>query len=434
MGDFLGPFLTDLDSRAQVKGSRDPLGAQSVWTRFGRHVVGNLTTVTNSVRDFTTLLLGYYFAERVAAELGPGTELATFLKWEQLAAYSRAYINNDYAFRGTERVQGTLRTSTRVTLSNGRAFQILSNQQIYGLWGLYSVASAAGGLVEQDLARLTPPALEFVQRFYLPVFREAGIPNADRIVELLSRAEARVELAKADHVLCAAVARILKRRILEVERKFYHFHLVEGGPNDSTQGCQALLARIMEDHIRDREIVWSPALVRAFEKEARAADTYGEPLAHRLERIRTCESVLAPASRLFAYLQGFEGKTIDVVAKRVRDEWGPRVLTLAVADVRTLHAEFTAIRVDIADRWIEFAESLAQGDYASALRLLIEQNEATMQTRGGAAWIVERLGRLHVRVRDEQGTIPAREDVVSLWRFPYFLDSLLAITSELRAK
>jgi hypothetical protein len=67
-------FLTDLDSRAAVKGSRDPLGIQQKWTRLGRHVVGNLTTVSNSVRDFTTLLLGYYFAARLAEELGPGTE------------------------------------------------------------------------------------------------------------------------------------------------------------------------------------------------------------------------------------------------------------------------------------------------------------------------------------------------------------------------
>src|SRR5215211_5537294 len=98
------PFLTDLDSRAAVKGSRDPLGIQQIWTRMGRHVVGNLTTVSNSVRDFTTLLLGYYFAERIADEQGPGTELATFLKWEQLAAYARAAVNRDYAFRGTDRV------------------------------------------------------------------------------------------------------------------------------------------------------------------------------------------------------------------------------------------------------------------------------------------------------------------------------------------
>ena len=34
-----GPFLTALDSRGAVKGSRDPLGAQSIWVRFGRYAV-----------------------------------------------------------------------------------------------------------------------------------------------------------------------------------------------------------------------------------------------------------------------------------------------------------------------------------------------------------------------------------------------------------
>ncbi len=53
------PFLTDLDSRGDVKGSRDPLGLQAIWTHFGRKVVGNLTTVSSSLRGFTTTLLGY---------------------------------------------------------------------------------------------------------------------------------------------------------------------------------------------------------------------------------------------------------------------------------------------------------------------------------------------------------------------------------------
>ena len=126
------PFLTDLDSRAAVKGSRDPLGIQPIWTRFGRHVVGNLTTVSNSVRDFTTLLLGYWFAERIADEQGTGRELATFLKWEQLAAYARAGVNHDFAFRGTERVRRNLSEDQRVTLSDSPTHQILSNQKIYG--------------------------------------------------------------------------------------------------------------------------------------------------------------------------------------------------------------------------------------------------------------------------------------------------------------
>jgi len=62
------PFLTQLDSRASIKGSRDPLGVQAIWSRFGRHVAGNLTTVSNSLADFTVLLLGHYLAERVAED------------------------------------------------------------------------------------------------------------------------------------------------------------------------------------------------------------------------------------------------------------------------------------------------------------------------------------------------------------------------------
>ena len=60
-----GPFLTSIDPRAAIKGSRDPLGIQSIWTRMGRRVVGNLTTITTSTRDFTTTLLGYWLAEKI---------------------------------------------------------------------------------------------------------------------------------------------------------------------------------------------------------------------------------------------------------------------------------------------------------------------------------------------------------------------------------
>src|SRR6516162_3171437 len=133
------PFLTDLDSRAAVKGSRDPLGIQQIWARLGRRVVGNLTTVSNSLRDFTTLLLGYYFAEQLSHELGSGTELTTFLKWEQLVAYSRAAVNKDFAFRGTERVRKNLNEGSRVTISDDRSHQILGDQKTYGLWGLYTM-------------------------------------------------------------------------------------------------------------------------------------------------------------------------------------------------------------------------------------------------------------------------------------------------------
>ena len=149
------PFLTSLDQRARVKGSRDPLGIQAIWTRLGRYVVGNLTTVSDSLRDFTVLLLGYRFAEELARDLGPGSEVGTFLRWEQLAAYARAHVNGDWSFRGTQRVGASLQAGTRVTISASREHQILGNQKTYGLWGLYSSPARVSGLLSRESLGLT---------------------------------------------------------------------------------------------------------------------------------------------------------------------------------------------------------------------------------------------------------------------------------------
>lgn len=85
------PFLTLLDPRAKIKGSRDPPGFQILWTKLGRQVVYNLTTVTTSVRSFSVLLLGLYFAERAVTEkrVRPEQFADLFIKFEQLAAYFR---------------------------------------------------------------------------------------------------------------------------------------------------------------------------------------------------------------------------------------------------------------------------------------------------------------------------------------------------------
>jgi hypothetical protein len=67
----------------------DPLGAMAIWTRLGRRVVGNLSTVTSSVRDFKTLVLGFGLLRELRRAAGPDAEvddLAAFLRWEQLAA------------------------------------------------------------------------------------------------------------------------------------------------------------------------------------------------------------------------------------------------------------------------------------------------------------------------------------------------------------
>ncbi len=80
-------FLTLEDPRAKVQGSRDPLGMQPVWARFGREVVTNLTTVSDIVRGFSVTLLGRYYGERLVDEGRASEEdvLGIFLRLEQFS-------------------------------------------------------------------------------------------------------------------------------------------------------------------------------------------------------------------------------------------------------------------------------------------------------------------------------------------------------------
>ena len=124
------PFLTEMDERGAIRGSVDGLGAMRVWTSIGRTVVGNLTTVTTSVRDFTVTMLGHHLAGEVAAVRPSAKRLDTFLKWEQLAAHVRAHCNRDFALRGTQRVQQSLAEGLRITLGVDRKCQFLVNQRM----------------------------------------------------------------------------------------------------------------------------------------------------------------------------------------------------------------------------------------------------------------------------------------------------------------
>lgn len=429
-----GPFLTDLDSRAAVKGSRDPLGIQQIWTRLGRHVIGNLTTVSNSVRDFTTMLLGYYFAALLAEETGPGSELATFLKWEQLAAYARATANKDYEFRGTERVKRNLSEGTSVSISDDRAWQILGNQKIYGLWGLYTTPARASGFVDGEPTRLTPPVLDYVQQHYLPKLENGSGKGTRRILDLLRPRSSKVDVGGREAPIIQSIGSVLRRHLPAKEKEFYRFHLLYGGPKDATEGRQQQLAALLDDTLDREDFTWSTGMVASIAKDAGSRGKEWHPLAHRLNSIRTTETLLAPVSTLFTHLLGLDGKSMDSVVKRVREAWGPGLRTVDAQMIRDLRGEISGGDPATGDRWIGIAESISKGDYALLIDLLIEQNQVVMASRGGAPWLEKRGTKLHVRFRDEQGSLPSRDELSTLWRFPYFLDSLRSVAIAVKEK
>jgi hypothetical protein len=434
---FSTPFLTDLDPQAAVKGSRDPLGLQTIWARLGRNVVGNLTTVSTSVRDFSTLVLGYYFAERVASDVGGDGDLAVFLRWEQLAAYVRGEINGDWVFRGVERVKRNLQDGGRVRLSIDSTAQILSNQKTYGLWGLYTVPARSSGLVAGDPTRLTVAGRDLVDRVYLPIFAHGGLRHADAVVTRLAKGRSDLDIHGGDRRFVQAVAKVLDRRLSPTEREVYRRHLLLGGPEDRTAGRQAILATALESTFDDLDWRLSPTRVRHLAKRCRGQGDLGAAVAEKLDRILTAELLLAPAAALFGLMLASDGQTLPDLARVVARQWGSSLRSINADATASLEAELrdSTGDPDTGRRWVDLARTLAAGEFEPAISLLMDQNRFVMKARAGAApWVDVSNGRLRVRFRDDNaGELPTRSALPEYWRHSYFVDSLRAIAVALRA-
>lgn len=428
------PFLTDLDSRAAIKGSRDPLGVQSIWTRLGRHVVGNLTTVSTSVRDFTVTMLGYYYADQVAEETGTSDDLRVFLRWEQLAAYARGGQNSDWSFRGTERARKNWDEGARIRLAADAASLIMSDQKTYGLWGLYTVPARSSGLVEGNPTRLTAEALRFVRDNYLPVLEWKAPARSQGLVTLLQKSRAELKPRDRDLQLLETVAKVLRKKLSGAERVFYARHLVDGGPTDSTAGRQRLLAGVLRKELGSDELPFSPGLVGHLAKQCRSQQgELGAAVAMYLERIRRAEQLLAPSVRLFAFLQSSDGQVLKQIVEDVRKHWGPGLRSVDRKALEAIEPELMGAsgEIETGRRWLAIAEALAGGDYAAAIEGLLAQNREVMARRGGAApWVEVSDGKLLVKVAADAGALPTKKELSDLWIHSYFLDSLRSVTRE----
>lgn len=445
-----GFFLTELDSRARIKGSRDPLGFMSIWTRFGREVVGNLTTVTLSVRSFTTLLLGLDLIEELI-EAGHASEeqrLDLFIKFEQLAAYSRVAARSGdaevlsqvegEAIRGIERVRKRLDLKKPVAISASPGDQILASQKVYGIWGLFPVAARASGLLRQDDMRLSDEARRFVAAEY----RSGGARATDwsRKCRPFLVHGGRFAPTKEHRALAEALAARLRPEISPRERDFYGETLVLGRRlgDERLAARQESLWRLLERVNGRSTKSWARPfdlieLERVLEAMA-GKDESG--LAIPLEEIRTVEPVLAAASSLFRCLLHSPRQRLSHVLHEIETTWGKRGLRHLREDrIERLAPRLgTSADPEGGSRLVRLAGQLAQGDYSGAVRSLLEQNEAVMKGRGAAPWILVERGVLDVREREAPRPLPRLEVQQGLWTNPYFLNSLKIVGAKVYGK
>ena len=143
-------------------------------------MVGNLTTQTTSLDDFRVLLIGAWLIDQTDSAEIPQADV--FLAWEQLASYARLTAAHEEGFRGVTRAKKYL-AADEIWTSAEREHQILTNQQAYGIWGLYRAAAWRCGLLSRNGPLVSaPPAVNLINQHYLPLLASAWGPGVRNLV------------------------------------------------------------------------------------------------------------------------------------------------------------------------------------------------------------------------------------------------------------
>ena len=182
--------FTAVDPDHKMKGSRDPLGFQKIWSDTGRLLIKHLSTVSSNIHDFQIwCYANSFYMENPANRKIDFIEY--FLKVEQAFAYARYFINNETGFNGTYRVSNRKEVD-KVIISGDD--QILSNQKAYGIYGKYSRPARDMRMVEHSnfrdifLIRRDSPAWNIFDQIISHKIKEFRIedlrPLADLIKEL----------------------------------------------------------------------------------------------------------------------------------------------------------------------------------------------------------------------------------------------------------
>jgi hypothetical protein len=127
-------YFTKEDPDYSIKGSRDPLGFQVLWQHQGRKLIPYISTVSTNLQDFQILCLAHYFYGKESHK----KFASFFMRFEQLMAYVRIEVSENNGFNGIDRVRKKLKEKNKISVSNTKEDEILSNQRAYGIWGKYS--------------------------------------------------------------------------------------------------------------------------------------------------------------------------------------------------------------------------------------------------------------------------------------------------------
>jgi hypothetical protein len=400
---FMLTVLSLMDERLRPKGSRDPLGIETIWSHMGRKVVGNLTTVTSNLDNFMVSLLCCAYANTATDKL---EQIQTnFMCAEQLAGYLRLTEGNE-SFLGITRAKANL-YKDKFSLGKNESSQILSNQLSYGLWGLYFTAMQVAGLVSGAERRLTDKGQNLVAQI-------VNVLGAEHW-QLFNTFAQRSQLSKS-HIapLATEFNRMLRDSNLRqlVVEALLNWH-----------SANPLQLELYTKAIQYLTKFKGELEIPLFCKWLIESQDASPALRSTIEQIQSLEPLLKLAITLLSWLQGEKDKTrMDLAATLNSRLSGLSLIDTWNQNQKLPHRMFLT-------RLVEAANAHNANEL---INCVIEQNKQIMKERGGAAWIEWQGEILKVRVSNDRASLPEslNSHCNGKWWNTYFLGSFLQIARQ----
>ena len=420
-------FLTEEDPRAAIKGSRDPLGLQVIWIDFARKLISNLTTQSVSVRGFTILCLGKYLAEKLVRERGADAKDAVeiFLRIEQISAYvrfNRFPKESVFDLRGITRVSKNSLESKTFYISPQSKHAILSDQQAYGLLGLYSVPARISGLIPGEGIGVNGSTREFIDEVY---WSEIA-PYQNAVFDLAEK-DGYLRVNKPDKV-CQVFEACLKPIFRPREREFYKKYLqnCEGyATGDPSVNIQRELAELMLEHWKLQQQITG--------KEVRLiAEHSSTQLKSHLDAVIRLEAVLSVLATIFDHVLSRDGDTVDAIATNLKTRWELRIPNIEPDRNEDLMEKMNTLIVpDLIHHFDHCQRALVNAQFEEVIESLINWAKIVAENRGGSPWVTMTGKKLNVKYRRPERRLPTFDELQNLWRHSYFFSPLNSIAHQL---
>jgi hypothetical protein len=382
-------FITEPDINFRIKGSRDPLGFQSIWQKLGRKIIKDLSTVSGSIQDFQLMSFAWYFwGDRADKDF-----MAFFYKFEQACAYTRELYFEKSSYNGKDFVSKR-RNDSSFRLSTNNADTILSNQKTYGVFGKYNRPFTEMRIKYQD---------DFVSVMESAIKSKT---DSKKLLELVNK------LITEDVVIITKVElqpiTDLLEKLSKEEKEFYERLILE----TPTHKSQNELYHLFKKHPELRENSFQ---LYPFIESVLKFDISPDLKASLIE-IKNTESVLYSYANLFRNLQSRPVWQLADIRGEEIFNYFPRKQDYVFGNsaVSILNEEL---------------ESLAEDKSRIALAA-VNRNETVSKKRNNSAWLKEEKGKL-VRYYADGGREISKLDINNAYENNYFLPTYISLFNQI---